>query len=72
MCIAVPGKVIEIYEDETALVEFIGVRKNINISFVEDVNIGDYLLVHVGFAIEKMDYLEGEETVKIFKSMVSE
>ncbi len=70
MCVAVPGKVIEVYEDE-ALVEFIESKKKVNIALINDVKVGDYLLIHVGIAIEKIDKDEGEKTVEIFKSMIS-
>lgn len=70
MCVAVPGKVIEVYEDE-ALVEFIEIKKKVNIALINDVNVGDYLLIHVGIAIEKIDKDEGKKTVEIFKSMIS-
>lgn len=58
MCLAIPGKIIKI-NGQLAIVEFQGVRKEINISIV-DVKIGDYVMVHAGFAIEKMekDYVE--------------
>lgn len=70
MCVAIPGQVIELYEDE-ALVEFIESKKKVNISLIKDVKVGDYLLIHVGVAIEKIDKEEGEKTVEIFKSMIS-
>ena len=70
MCVAVPGKVIEVYEDE-ALVEFIESKKKVNIALINDVKVGDYLLIHVGIAIEKIDKDEGKKTVEIFKSMIS-
>ena len=70
MCVAVPGKVIKVYEDE-ALVEFIESKKKVNIALINDVKVGDYLLIHVGIAIEKIDKDEGEKTVEIFKSMIS-
>lgn len=70
MCVAIPGRVIELYEDE-ALVEFIENKKRVNTTLIKDVKIGDYLLIHVGVAIEKIDKEEGEKTVEIFKSMIS-
>ena len=54
MCVAIPGQVIELYEDE-ALVEFIESKKKVNTSLIKDVKVGDYLLIHVGVAIEKID-----------------
>lgn len=70
MCVAIPGRVIELYEDE-ALVEFIENKKRVNTTLIKDVKVGDYLLIHVGVAIEKIDKEEGEKTVEIFKSMIS-
>lgn len=63
MCLAVPGKILEI-NGETALVDFGGIKKHANISFV-DCNIGDYVLVHVGFAIEKVDQKKAEEHYRL-------
>lgn len=53
MCLALPGK-IEKIEQETAIVDYGGIKKEANVSFV-DCKIGDYILVHVGFAIETVD-----------------
>lgn len=53
MCLAIPGKILTINK-QLATVDFDGVEKDINISLVE-VKIGDYVMVHAGFAIEKMD-----------------
>lgn len=52
MCLAIPGKIIELSGQE-ALVDFNGVRRTVNISFIRNVTIGDYVLVHAGFAIRK-------------------
>ena len=58
MCLAIPGKIIKI-KNQLAIVDFQGVKKEINISIV-DIKVGDYVMVHAGFAIEKMsvDYVE--------------
>ncbi|MBB6622343.1 HypC/HybG/HupF family hydrogenase formation chaperone [Clostridium gasigenes] len=68
MCVAIPGKIIEIYERES-LVEFGKIRKIINTSLVEDLKIGDYVLVHVGCAIDKMEEEEARETLEVFKTL---
>ena len=62
MCLAIPGKIIKI-KDQLAIVDFRGVKKEINVSIV-DVKIGDYVMVHAGFAIEKME----EDNVKEIKA----
>jgi hydrogenase expression/formation protein HypC len=61
MCLAIPGKIVKI-KGQMAEADFQGVRKDINISLV-DVKIGDWVIVHAGFAIEKTD----SETEKLFK-----
>jgi hydrogenase expression/formation protein HypC len=53
MCLAIPGKIIEI-NDQLATVDFNGIRKVVNISLVK-IKKGDYVMVHAGFAIEKME-----------------
>ncbi len=56
MCLAVPSRIIEIRDDNTAVVDIKGVKREISLELVEeDVKEGDYVLVHVGFAIRKID-----------------
>ncbi|GAA0693206.1 MULTISPECIES: HypC/HybG/HupF family hydrogenase formation chaperone [Clostridium] len=71
MCIAVPLKVIKLFEEE-AVVGYKGVSMRVNISLLEKVNIGDYVLVHAGCAIERLDREEGEKTKAIFDELFSE
>ena len=54
MCLAVPAKIIEI-DGENATVEYGGVRRKAIVSMVPDAGIGDYVLIHAGFAIQKME-----------------
>jgi len=68
MCIAIPLQVIELYDDE-ALVYYKGVKMKVNILLLENVALGDYVLVHAGCAIEKLDKQEAEETKKIFDEL---
>jgi hydrogenase expression/formation protein HypC len=59
MCLAVPGKIVKI-EGETAVADFNGIQKEINISLVK-VGLGEYVVVHAGFAIEKTDEQSAKE-----------
>ncbi|MGW8256632.1 MAG: HypC/HybG/HupF family hydrogenase formation chaperone [Thermoguttaceae bacterium] len=66
MCLGVPGKVVEIYpktdaELPSAKVEFGGVLKNVCLAYTPEVQVGDYVLVHVGFALSRIDQAEAEE-----------
>ena len=73
MCLAVPGKIVSIDESNPELkmakVNFSGVSKEVCIQWLPDVNIGDYVLVHVGFALNKVDEKDAEETLRILREM---
>jgi hydrogenase expression/formation protein HypC len=71
MCLAVPARVLEIYDSE-AILDFGGVKRRANISFLDDVKVGDYVIVHVGFAIQKMDKEEALESLKLWKEILKE
>lgn len=68
MCIAVPTKIEEILEDD-AIVNYNGVKVKVNIMFIENPKIGDYVLVHAGCAIQKIDENYAKETLDIFKEL---
>jgi len=73
MCLAVPGKVTSIDDSnpdlKMASVNFSGVSKEVCVQWLPDVRIGDYVLVHVGFALNKIDEKDAEETLKILREM---
>jgi len=73
MCLAVPGKVTSIDESNSELkmakVNFGGVSKEVCIQWLPDVTVGDYVLVHVGFALNKIDEKDAEETIRILREM---
>ncbi|HZJ45560.1 MAG TPA: HypC/HybG/HupF family hydrogenase formation chaperone [Pyrinomonadaceae bacterium] len=73
MCLAIPGKIVEIVDEENriAKVEVGGVKRNVNIGMLSesDTKIGDYVLIHVGFAMSKVDEHEAEETLRMLKEL---
>lgn len=69
MCLAIPGKVIEIKENK-ARVDYGGVTRETDTSLIENLKIGDYVIVHVGFAIQKLDRKEAEESLKYWKEIL--
>ncbi len=69
MCLAVPARVTVIEGDE-AVLDYGGVTRKANISMLSDVKVGDYVLVHVGYAISKMDEEEARETLKLWDEML--
>lgn len=68
MCIAVPAIIEEINGNE-AVVNYGGVKFNTNIIFIKEPAIGDYVLIHAGCAVEKLDKREAEETLEIFREL---
>lgn len=69
MCLAIPARVIALPADDSALVDLGGVRKEISLALIDDVAVGDYVIVHVGFALNKMDPEEAESTLALFAEM---
>lgn len=73
MCLAVPGKVIEIQGDDpllrSARVSFAGVIKQVSLTCAPEAKVGDYVLVHVGLAISVVDEKEAEETFSYLRQM---
>ena len=65
MCLAIPARIIEI-NGFTAKVDMAGNRRNADIALLDSVSVGDYILIHAGFAIHRLDPLEAEETLKLF------
>lgn len=71
MCLAVPAKVIEILDDDQALIELGGVRNRVSLALVDGVTVGDYVIVHTGFAITRLDVQEAEKTLALFAEIAS-
>jgi len=69
MCLAVPMKVAEI-DDRTAICEVDGVRREVSLMLLDDVEVGDFVLLHAGFAIEKIDPDEAEKTLAVFREVL--
>ncbi|HYD70620.1 HypC/HybG/HupF family hydrogenase formation chaperone [Azospirillum sp.] len=65
MCLAVPARVVELLDDDRATVNLGGVKTTISLALVEDVAIDDYVIVHVGYAINKLDPAEAERTLAL-------
>lgn len=74
MCLGVPGKVIKILDESTAgmpmgKVDFAGIVKDVCLAYVPEVQVGDYVIVHVGFALNKIDEEEAKEVFEYLKQM---
>jgi hydrogenase expression/formation protein HypC len=73
MCLAIPGEIVELVEDndQLVLVDVVGVKRKINIGLMEpgEVGIGDWILIHVGFAMSKVDEKEAAEALAMLELM---
>lgn len=73
MCLAIPGKIVEIVDAENriAKVDVGGVRRNINTGMLDEdeARVGNYVLIHVGFAMSKIDEQQAEETMRVLREI---
>ena len=69
MCLAIPVKVVDLREGDQAMVDVGGVRKEISLALVDGIAVGDYVILHVGFAIQKLDPEEAEKTLALFAEL---
>jgi hydrogenase expression/formation protein HypC len=69
MCLAVPVRIVEMPRPDTAIVDLGGVRKEISLALVAGVEVGDYVILHVGYALQKLDTAEAERTLALFRSL---
>ena len=66
MCLALPVRVVELRENELGIIDLGGVRREISLAMIDDVEVGDYVIVHVGYALSKLDTEEAERTLRLF------
>ncbi|MCL2831059.1 MAG: HypC/HybG/HupF family hydrogenase formation chaperone [Betaproteobacteria bacterium] len=72
MCLAIPARILEKLPGENAVVDLGGVRKTISLSLVGEAEAGDYVIVHVGYAIGKLDVEEAERTLALWHELAQE
>lgn len=71
MCLAIPSRVIAIAENHQATIDIAGVRRRVALDLVPDTQIGDYVIVHAGFAIQRLDEAEAQQTLKLLEQFLS-
>ena len=71
MCLAVPGQVMTIQDDplRTGTVSFAGVTKSVSLAMVPEAQVGDYVIVHVGFAISRLDEAAARRSLELYQAM---
>ncbi|HCI52418.1 MAG TPA: hydrogenase assembly protein HupF [Gallionella sp.] len=66
MCLAIPARIEQLTAEQSAIVNLGGVRKQISLALLDDVAVGDYVIVHVGYALQRLDVEEAERTLALF------
>jgi len=72
MCLAVPGRVMSVHDEDgqtMAQVDFGGLHKDVCLAYIPDVQVGEYVIVHVGFAIQRLDEQSAQETLANFEKL---
>ena len=71
MCLAIPGRIVEI-EGTTARVDFAGATMPVSLLALEGAHVGDYVLVHAGFAIERLDEADAQQTLELLSEVLAQ
>lgn len=72
MCLAVPTQIIKLLENQMALTSLAGIEKKISLALLrEEVNVGDYVIVHVGYALNKLDEEDAKKTLTYFSELLN-
>jgi hydrogenase expression/formation protein HypC len=69
MCLALPARVVEVHPGQVATVDLDGVRRKVSTALLEEIAVGDYVILHVGFALSRLDQAEAEATLNLFASL---
>ncbi|MDA9391469.1 HypC/HybG/HupF family hydrogenase formation chaperone [Bradyrhizobium ottawaense] len=72
MCLAIPAEVTKLLPDEMAIVSIDGVSKEISVALIEDLAVGDYVIIHVGYALTKIDPEEARRTLELLRELSTE
>ncbi len=71
MCLSIPSKVVEIDENNMATVDTMGIKRHVSLDLIsEKINLGDYILIHVGFAMNKIDEEEALQSLEVYREML--
>ena len=71
MCLSIPSKIVEIDEENMATVDTMGIKRQVSLDLMlDEVGIGDYILIHVGFAMNKIDEAEALQSLELYQEML--
>ncbi|MBT0878821.1 MULTISPECIES: HypC/HybG/HupF family hydrogenase formation chaperone [unclassified Campylobacter] len=73
MCLSIPSKVLSVDENNFAQVDTLGIKRGVSLDLIpEQVNVGDFVLIHVGFAMQKIDEAAAKESLELYKQIADE
>lgn len=72
MCLAIPAQITQRLEHDNVLVNIGGIAKVVSVAFVEDAAVGDFVIIHAGFALTKLDEQDAQKTLSLFAAMLGE
>lgn len=72
MCLGIPAQIIERFDVERAVIDLGGIQKEISIALVPEVVVGDFVIVHVGYALARLDEVEAHKTLALFEAMLGD
>ncbi|MCK1341395.1 HypC/HybG/HupF family hydrogenase formation chaperone [Bradyrhizobium sp. 35] len=72
MCLAIPAEVTKLLPDDMAVVSIDGVSKEISVALIENLAVGDYVIIHVGYALTKIDAQEAQRTLELLREIGAE
>ena len=72
MCLAIPAQITHLLQDHQVKINIGGVCRTVSIALVPEAKIGDYVIIHAGYALTKLDETEAQKTLKLFEAMVME
>lgn len=70
MCLALPLQIIQLLDQQRAVVQLGGIQKEISTALLESVSVGEYVIVHVGYALARLDEAEAQKTLGLFSEML--
>lgn len=69
MCLAIPARICSLLDDDMAMVEVGGVTKEVSLALLDGAGVGDFVIIHTGFALSRLDPEEAERTLRLFSEM---
>jgi len=70
MCLAMPAQIVQIFDEQRAIVNLGGTLKEISLSLLDTASVGDYVIIHVGYALSRLDEKEAVKTLQLFADLI--